>query len=204
MEAQIHIKALNFLNDICWLPEHAIEKQIAHRQIAISAKSASWFIEIKKLTWQYDLPDINLLLENPIQMEAWKKQVYQKVRDFWKQKIRDVACTDSSLKHLGLKGFTAGRLKLKMLVGGYVMQTNRAAFNQNEVKPTCLLCDNEEETLAHFLLHCKSLDSVRLPVLNDLSHELMHALKKYFQSYDYHNKISIILDCIHLVKDTYN
>ena len=173
--------------------------------------------------WHYDLPDVNLLLENPIQKEAWQKQVYKKVRDFWKQKILDVACTYSSLKHLSFEGFTPGRihpllaletssptdinrirLKLKMLVGEYVLQTNRAAFNQNEFKPICLLCDNEEETLAHFLLHCKSLDTVRLPVLNDVSHELMHTLKKDFQSYDDHDKISIILDCTHLVKDKYN
>ena len=46
-------------------------------------------------------------------------------------------------------------------------------FNQDDVKPTCLLCINDgDETRAHFPLFCKSLETVKKPILGDLYHEL--------------------------------
>ena len=56
------------------------------------------------------------------------------------------------------------RLKLKLASGCYILQSSRATFNKNEVNPTCLLCGEEDENLAHFLLRCKSLDTVRQPI----------------------------------------
>ena len=77
IEAQIHIKALNFFNNICLLAENTVEKRLARRQSDIkSSKSASWFIEIKKLLLSYDLPDIETLLECPVSRLAWKKNRY--------------------------------------------------------------------------------------------------------------------------------
>ena len=57
---------------------------------------------------------------------------------------------------------------LKIVTGTYILQTNRVAFNQNEVDPSCILCKASEETLGHFLLECESLDSVRQPILKDI------------------------------------
>ena len=42
IESQIHIKALNFFNNICLLPEETIEKRLARLQIAVkTSKSAN-------------------------------------------------------------------------------------------------------------------------------------------------------------------
>ena len=40
IEGQIHIKALNFFNNICLLPENTVEKRLARRQSAISEISS--------------------------------------------------------------------------------------------------------------------------------------------------------------------
>ena len=54
---------------------------------------------------------------------------------------------------------------LKIVTGTYILQSNRASFNQNEVDPTCLLCKTRAETLSHFLLHCAILESIRESIL---------------------------------------
>ena len=38
------------------------------------------------------------------------------------------------------------------------------------MKATCLLCNNQDETLDHFLLDCEKLQDVRNPIISDLLH----------------------------------
>ena len=59
--------------------------------------------------------------------------------------------------------------KAKIVTGSYVLQVNRASFNQNQVSPTCMLCKNENETVEHFMLRCTELDLVRQPILDDIA-----------------------------------
>ena len=37
--------------------------------------------------------------------------------------------------------------KLRMVTGVYTLQENRAAFNQNQIDPMCILCRKDDETL---------------------------------------------------------
>ena len=64
---------------------------------------------------------------------------------------------------------------LKIVAGIYILQSNRASFNQNEVDPTCLLCKTGAETLSHFLLHCAILESIREPILKDIKYILRYS-----------------------------
>ena len=48
----------------------------------------------------------------------------------------------------------------------YILQTNWTTFNQNQVNPVCMLC--QEETVSHFLLHCPALDSIRNPIIDNI------------------------------------
>jgi hypothetical protein len=41
--------------------------------------------------------------------------------------------------------------KLKLATGSYILQQKRAKFVHNE-KPTCKLCDTEDEDAEHFIL----------------------------------------------------
>ena len=47
--------------------------------------------------------------------------------------------------------------KAKLMTGTYVLQSNRAKFNQYSVDPTCLLCGDDTEDMIHYLLKCRSL-----------------------------------------------
>jgi hypothetical protein len=52
--------------------------------------------------------------------------------------------------------------KLKLATGSYILQQKRAKFIHNE-KPTCKLCDAEDEDVEHFILRC-----VCLPAANTI------------------------------------
>ena len=65
--------------------------------------------------------------------------------------------------------------KVKILTGSYVLQVNRASFNQKQVSPTCLLCKKREETTEHFMLYCSSLNSIRQPILDEII-QICHCL----------------------------
>ena len=41
-------------------------------------------------------------------------------------------------------------------MGKNILQGNRAAFNQNEVNPTCKLCSTAPESRQHFLSECSA------------------------------------------------
>ena len=58
--------------------------------------------------------------------------------------------------------------RAKMLCGSYILQANRARFNQNKVNPTCPLCKSAPEDLPHFLLSCSALDPPRSKFLNKI------------------------------------
>ncbi|CAG2204731.1 unnamed protein product [Mytilus edulis] len=93
----------------------------------------------------------------------------------------------SSLKYIPTSSFKVGKIhplalansanqrdinripiRIKIATGSYILQTNRAAYNQNNVDPTCKLCDQAEESLSHFLLCCRALDQIRTPILKNI------------------------------------
>ena len=64
---------------------------------------------------------------------------------------------------------------LKIVTGTYILQSNKASFNQNGVDPTRLLCKTCAETLSHFLLHCAILESIRELILMDIKYILRYS-----------------------------
>ena len=57
-EAMVHKRILSLFGNITRLTENAIEYNLAKRQLEIKTfKSHSWFIVVKKILIQYELPD---------------------------------------------------------------------------------------------------------------------------------------------------
>jgi hypothetical protein len=52
-----------------------------------------------------------------------------------------------------------------------MLQTMRAAYNQNPIDPTCKLCNQAEEPVSHFLICCKTLEYLRAPMINNIIEE---------------------------------
>ena len=55
--------------------------------------------------------------------------------------------------------------RLRIATGTYILQCNRAVYNQFECDNTCNLCGDADETLTHFLLECKALQECRQPIV---------------------------------------
>ena len=82
--------------------------------------------------------------------------------------------------------------KLKLVTGTYILQTNRATFNQNQVNPTCLLCGREDKSVSHFLLRCSVLDNVRNPIMDNI---LSTCKQVYSPTNNPESFLQLILDC---------
>ena len=132
--------------------------------VRIPMHSASWFVEVKKSLWIYELGEIEDLLCSPVPKLHWKRTVFNKVSQKYKQNLIDIAVLYKTLKYLNKQDFTPGKIhpvlriplvsvreitrvpvKVKLLTGSYLFQSTRAAFNQNDIDPTCLLCGVESE-----------------------------------------------------------
>ena len=59
-------------------------------------------------------------------------------------------------------------LKCGLLSGNYILQANRAAFNQYTVNSTCKLCSVLPETRHHFIAECVFLEQDRKPYVEKL------------------------------------
>ena len=82
VETQIHKRKLTFFNNVCHQPENSIEKQLVVRQSTVKTmKSKSWFIEVKKILWEYDFGSIDELISNPPPKQQWKDRVNRVVNE---------------------------------------------------------------------------------------------------------------------------
>ena len=138
----------------------------------------------------YGLPDCVEILDNPPTKASWKTTVHRAICGYWAERLRSVTSLYPSLKWMASIAAewpsrhplleSTGNLRevpriaahLKIVTGTYKLQTNRQSFNQNQVNPMCLLCKSDDETIAHFLLNCTTLDTIRQPILRDIKHIL--------------------------------
>ena len=85
--------------------------------------------------------------------------------------------------------------KLKLLTGSYILQVNRAAFNQNQVDHTCMFCQKGPETVAHFLVECSALEK-RRPIMDSIFSSVYELFESSLASVEL---MQILLDCSKLV-----
>ncbi|MES9884980.1 MAG: reverse transcriptase family protein [Sedimenticola sp.] len=215
VEGTIHKRALTLFGNISRLQDESLEKQIAERQLNVkNMESSSWFIAVKKILLKYELNDPLELLNNPPQKLYWKKTVNTAVNNFWKERIKQHAAQYSSLKYLNLDLYEPGKrhplieniknereinrvsVKMKMVTGTYILQVNRASFNQNQPDPVCMLCRTEDETITHFLLVCPGLSTVRQPILASVINASAGVVT---DTYNHDILTQLILDCTTVV-----
>ncbi|MES9880811.1 MAG: reverse transcriptase family protein [Sedimenticola sp.] len=212
VEAQIHKRALTLLGNICRLPDSAVERQLAERQYHVkNHKSQSWFTDIRYLLVKYELPTLRELLDNSPSKANWKTKVNNSVNDYWTSRIKANASLYSSLKYLNANNFKSGKphslirnvrnaseisrvnTKVKIATGTYILQENRASFNQNAISKTCQLCKLNDETPKHFILECKSLEAVRKPILDKIT-ELYKTEHVHPNATESSNMLQLIID----------
>ena len=122
----------------------------------------------------------NCKLTAPISKEEWKSLCHKTVVEFWYAKMIKEADTKSSLVWLNLQMIEpkkphhlwpnygcssslrqAASIRAKLISGSYILQSNRARFNQFKVNSSCPLCNFECEDVPHFFLECPMLEKAR-------------------------------------------
>ena len=100
-------------------------------------------------------------------------------KHYWKNHLTSLSEYYKYLKYLNVEAFKPGKqhlliflptmsardtdripIKLKLVSGSYIFQSNRSKFNQSQIDATCLLC-GEDEDLDFFLLRCQLLETTR-------------------------------------------
>jgi hypothetical protein len=156
---------------------------LIHRQIAIKSRtSSSWVVKTQAILNKYGLPHIIDVIKDQTQKRAWKKMVDEAISKHWKKSIEEEAQTKSTTSYMN-REYTAHQphtvwrstswdprdvrratYKARILTGAYILQCNRAAFNQTR-DTSCPLCKDPEEDIPHFLVQCSALSKERDPIL---------------------------------------
>jgi hypothetical protein len=189
VEAQIHIRTLVLFNNICNQADNSIEKNLARKQLIVkSNESSSWFIEIKYILRKYILQEASWYLDNSPKKSVWTSTVKRKIYEHWSKSITESISYYKSLQYLSCENLEKGKLhpilkinckskvdlhrlpiKLKLLTGAYILQSNRIKMYKNELNTLCLQCEKDRETTEHFILDCEQLKEVREPIIQEIN-----------------------------------
>ena len=139
------------------------------------SNSSSWFVYCARRLARYDLAASDVL-----EGKLKKSSVTSRIRSFWLEQIKEEALQKTSLKYLYTAACSFDKchavwknlecnkaevakaaVKVKLLTGVYILQQNRAQFNQYQVDPTCPLCKDGAEDRHHLLLHCAATNDIR-------------------------------------------
>ncbi|MEW8546332.1 MAG: reverse transcriptase family protein [Candidatus Thiodiazotropha sp.] len=212
IEAEIHKAQLTLFGNI--IRQDCVERDIALRQLAVKDfNSNSWFMSIQKILFQYELPSAHDLLENPPEKIVWKCQLKSHISEYWEKIIVAEARLKSSLRYLNFENYKVGSVhqlwssakynqfsvhkaftQVKLSLGIYILQSNRARFNQFAVSKLCPLCLCEEESLEHFLLRCGELQVVREPYVHRIRLLLESTMDITARSWSGDDLVRLILD----------
>lgn len=154
------------------------------------------------------------LLCNPPKKSSWKQSVIKQINSYWIDRIKCSTKLYSSLQNIAVDNYACGRChhllkstknmrevqrihtKLRIATGTYILQVNRASFNQNKVDPSCMLCRNGEETLRHFLLDCSALSVIRNPITDNILDACRDLCNP---AYVADNLLQLVVDCSMLI-----
>ena len=187
LEAVLHKNALTtFMNMIrC---KGSIENDLALRQIVMKDENdTSWFMYVRKILGLYNLPSIFELFNNPPSKNEWKRIMNNAVNNTIEANWDMDSKNKTSLKYINKDSLKVGKchhvwstvrnsiydsrraqLKCRLLTGTYILQGNRAAFNQYQVNPTCRLCSVAPENRQHFISECLFLNPERSDYIENL------------------------------------
>ena len=206
-----------------------IESDIALRQIVMKNENdKSWFMFVRGILNLNKLPSIFQLISNTPSKSEWRRllnnTVNQAIESSWDQDIK----SKTSLKYINTDSLKVGKchhvwstvrnsihdsrgaqLKCRLLTGTYILQGNRAVFNQYQVDQTCRLCLADPETRQHFVSECTFLNSERSVYIEKISENpaLRDIPKSQLQNPEFLIRLtldaSVVLEKDHIDKDSW-
>ena len=186
--AILHLKKLTLFSMITRLPDNILN-QIA-RYVLTTAKDndKSWFVSIRKICSQYNLPHPLTLLNNPLSKESSKKLFKNNVQDYWQSEFRLKSSSLDSLNYFKTEFMSLSRphplwttcgnnsyevskavIQARFLSGRYRCEKLTSHFTSTKSSPLCSICpDGSIGSVEHILLFCSALEDVRSQLLANL------------------------------------
>ena len=168
-----------------------------------SNRSSSWFVYSSHRLTKYGLDPL-AIIEGRIK----KVRIKSIIMNYWASTLIEEAKTKTSLRFLKVDSCNLNVphpvwqsvgcnpadtrkaiQKARILTGTYILQSNKANFNQFEVDPTCPLCGAAPEDRLHFITACVTLQDIRAKYM-----ENMESLIPGFKSIESSQQLQIILD----------
>ena len=185
--ALVHLRMLSLLGMIGRLGPSNILNRIGRHALLTAVNLQSWFIQVRRISGQYQLPDPLLVLQSPPPKTRWKSQCRSMVLDYWEKKYRGEALLLSSLAHFKPHFFslstthntfsTAGSsyevdratVVARMLSGRYITDYRTRHWDSTNPAGNCRLYPHfnvgsisAAGDLAHQLLFCPGLAEARV------------------------------------------
>ena len=148
--------------------------------------SCSWLevVSLRRILHKYNLLNPVTLLDNPMSKLKRKRQVKDAVFLYWKDRVIKDCQLYCSLKYLNTVTYQIHHLikingnpatestrlatKLKLETDAYILQTKSVRFRNIEGSALCLLCEDADETVEHFILTCRVLEPIRQSVIDTM------------------------------------
>jgi hypothetical protein len=176
------------------LKNPTVEWRIAERQLHIkTTKVTVGSLKSKSFALSITFKTI-MNIYAPLSKSAWKTMTSKKIKEYWTNKINNSVSNYKSLEFL-TEGNNIGKVhpmltttsanardicrlpfRIKIATGTYIIQSKRAAFNSYKEDPTCRLCNQEEETVTHFMITCNVLQNASKALLEDITHRCRELL----------------------------
>ena len=184
--ALVHLRMLTLLGMIGRLGPSNILNRIGRHSLLAAANLQSWFIQVRRISCMYQLPDPLLILQLPPPKARWKSQCRGRVLDYWERKYRGEATLLPSLLHFKPHFFslakthatfsTAGSpyevgratVVARMLSGRYITDHRTRHWDRTNPAGNCRLCPHfnvgsvpKTGDIVHQLLYCAGLAAAR-------------------------------------------
>ncbi|CAC5380442.1 unnamed protein product [Mytilus coruscus] len=185
----------------------------------------SFFSTIRELLSKNKLPSNHFLQESLPSKLKWKSVVTKQLNTYvyWLNTLKDEAELKSTLKYMEPNHLLIGKnhpvwntfdktkaevrktiIKTKLVSGTFILNSDRAKFNQSP-SPLCQLCNLHEENISHFLLDCPLLSKTRITYFEPIKdYVIQHTTEEVWHSVFQlkPNIIRLIIDCRHFISNT--
>ena len=201
--AILHLRQITLFSMICRLPGDPLNDYARQVFLTSSVSPKSWFVQIRNLLLQYQLPHPLQLLDFSPSKEAFKILAKSKVIDYWEVKLREEASWLPSLSYFnpqfmslksphkllssaGSKSYEVAKalVQLRFLSSQYRCAKLTRFWTPSNTNglcsfPTCL-ANNQVESPEHILIFCPAYNTTRLNMValslklaNPVSHNLV-------------------------------
>ena len=177
IDAEIHRRHLLSIIHIVLACDNSTIQGLTDRQLIMNLDNPhSFFCKVTGTLTLYELPTIGQLKQHLLSKLTWKLTVKKAIQLYWTEFLlkemqgkSTMHFMDQTTLKIGsthpiwtslsstVSSVKKGTIKVRLLTGTYLLETNKHKFSSGKESPLCKCCGTENEDVTHFLLLCPAL-----------------------------------------------